>query len=479
MSRFNIAAPSPKLVVNNAGGQAYQQSPQLQLVSLLLTSFVKDSFYQKETDQMDRLKALISQCDPLFVAKAIIYARKEFGMRTISHIGAVELGKYISGKPWAKSFYNKVIHRVDDMTEILAYYIATQGRKLPNSLKKGIASAFDRFDNYQLAKYKAESKSMKLVDVVNMVHPVPVDKNAEALRLLIGNALKNTDTWESKLSDAGQKASSEEEKAEFKKEAWNSLIKERKIGYFALLRNLRNILTQAPDLVGEAASMLTDEGLIKKSLVLPFRFLSALDEISPIAHDSKGRALVSAISKAIDISVGNFPKFAGETLVVLDCSGSMDGKPKRIGSLFAAALAKVNNSDVLVFGSSAGYVQGINYSDSLSSIASALEKFSLGGTDYRTIFHSLNKRYDRIIILSDGEAWMGYKVASPYLNEYKNKFNKELNLFNFDLAGNGTMQFPEANTFCLAGFSDKTLELIQRLEQDKQALIREIERIEL
>jgi hypothetical protein len=39
------------------------------------------------------------------------------------------------------------------------------------------------------------------------------------------------------------------EKEAFKKEVWTQLIKERKIGYFALLRNLRNILEQAPDLV--------------------------------------------------------------------------------------------------------------------------------------------------------------------------------------------------------------------------------------
>jgi 60 kDa SS-A/Ro ribonucleoprotein len=64
-----------------------------------------------------------------------------------------------------------------------------------------------------------------------------------------------------------------------KTEAWEKLIKTRKIGYFALLRNLRNILKLAPELADDAVGMLIDEQLIRKSLVLPFRFVTALDAL--------------------------------------------------------------------------------------------------------------------------------------------------------------------------------------------------------
>jgi 60 kDa SS-A/Ro ribonucleoprotein len=67
------------------------------------------------------------------------------------------------------------------------------------------------------------------------------------------------------------------EKAELKAEAWAELLRTRKIGYFALLRNLRNIAEQAPELVPTACELLTDERLIRKSLVLPFRFSTALE----------------------------------------------------------------------------------------------------------------------------------------------------------------------------------------------------------
>ena len=43
----------------------------------------------------------------------------------------------------------------------------------------------------------------------------------------------------------------------------------------------------------------------------------------------------------------------------------------------------------------------------------------------------------------------------------------------------GTLQFPERNVYCLAGFADKALQTMRFLEEDKSALLREIEAIEL
>jgi hypothetical protein len=43
----------------------------------------------------------------------------------------------------------------------------------------------------------------------------------------------------------------------------------------------------------------------------------------------------------------------------------------------------------------------------------------------------------------------------------------------------GTLQFPERNIYCLAGFSDKALQTMRFLEEDKGALLREIEAIAL
>lgn len=155
MSKFNATLQKPKAKTQNlAGGQAYKQSDKLALISLLLTSFVNDQFYRKVDQTLEELRNLLKKVEPEFAAKAAIYARDNFGMRSISHALAGELAPYLSGTEYGSKFYDKVIIRPDDMLEILAYYQENVGDKIPNSMKKGFAKSFDRFDDYQIAKWK-------------------------------------------------------------------------------------------------------------------------------------------------------------------------------------------------------------------------------------------------------------------------------------------------------------------------------------
>jgi len=473
MSKFNQKSEGTK-TVNLAGGQAYSQSAELELLSILLTSFANDQFYRSANDTYEHLKKLVGVCDKKFVAQSAIYARTQFGMRSISHVVASELAKHISGEKWAKDFYSTIIYRPDDMTEIISYHSANNG-KITNSMKKGIAKAFDKFDRYQLAKYRGEGKGYKLIDIVNLVHPVPVEKNAEAINALVKGDLKSFDTWETELSKAGQVATSEEEKSDLKKEVWVKLIRKKKIGYFALLRNLRNIIEQAPEIIPEALETLTNEAIIKKSLVLPFRFITAYEEIEKLNEGKIIRDVLIALNKAVDISINNVPKFDGETLVVLDVSGSMQGKPAVIGSLFSAVLLKSNNADMMLFAERAAY-KNMNPMDSTVTIANSL-RFSGGGTNFHSIFQTANKKYDRVIILSDMQGWIGHNAPIAEFNNYKSQTGANPFIYSFDLNNYGSMQFPEKNVFCLAGFSEKVFDIMKLLEQDKNALINEIKKV--
>ncbi len=475
MSRFNQTV-TPAKTVNLAGGEAYKQSPELELVSILLTSFANDTFYKKANDTFETLKALIVKCDKKFVAQAAIYARTHFGMRSITHVAASELAKHISGEKWAKDFYTAVVYRPDDMMEILSYHAANNG-KVPNSIKKGFAKAFDKFDKYALAKYRGEGKGYKLIDVVNLVHPVPVEKNKEAINALVKGELKSFDTWETELSKTGQIATNEEEKADLKKEVWVKLIREKKLGYFALLRNLRNIIEQAPEMIKEALEQLVNEAAIKKSLVLPFRFLTAFEEIQKLTDGKIVRDVLIALNKAVDIAVSNVPVFDGETLVVLDVSGSMAGKPAQIGSLFASVLIKSNNADFITFSDNSQY-RNVNPMDSTITIANSI-RFASGGTNFRSIFQVANKKYDRVFILSDMQGWIGYKTPTREFNEYKKTIGANPFVYSFDLNGHGTMQLPEQNVICIAGFSEKVFDIIKLTETDKKALLNTIKAVQI
>lgn len=465
MAKFNERKDND--VRNLAGGKAYKESNEMQLASLLLTSFGDDKYYQKENETYKKLEELIAKCDKEFVAKAIIYARKEFGMRTITHIASSMLAKHIGGAEWGKNFYNNVINRVDDMTEIVACHLS-RGQKITNAMKKGFANAFERFDEYQLAKYKGEGKNVKLVDIVNLVHPTQSEKNNGAIEKLVNGELKSFDTWESELSAVGNDIES-------KKNVWNRLLDENKIGYFALLRNLRNIIKLNDEVLKEKAlKALLNENAIKKSLVLPFRFSVAYDEMKKVDNDA-----LRAVSRACEISCNNVPKFNGKTLIALDVSGSMGTeRVSDTASLFASVLLKSNDCDLIEFSDDANYSM-VNTDDSVLTIKESIN-YSFGGTNFSSVFEKANKAYDRIILLSDMQSWGDYYSPKQAYEKYKQKYNvQNCKFYSIDLAGYGTLQLPQPDVYCLAGFSEKIFDLIKHFECDKNALISAINNVSL
>lgn len=469
--------------VNLAGGQAHTMGPKLEFATALLTTFTTDTFYKSAGDQVTRVAELVRTLeDPLFAAKAAVFTRKMNGLRSVSHIVAGELAQRqdVKGQPWLRKFYRTVVQRPDDITETLAYLKGSNPelRKLSNAMKRGFGEALSGFDAYQLAKYVRSDRDPNLIDAVNLLHP----KSTPALAALMTGTLKPADTWETKLTQAGQKAAqehlSEMEKEALKGQAWGELLRERKLGYTACLRNLRNITEQAPDSLPLAEAFLTDPKAVEKSMVLPFQFMTAAAALKGTKADTNG--VRRALDKAMELSLKNVPTFDGKTLLAVDVSGSMRGRPLQIAALFAAVLFKSQkDADVMLFDTSAKYVR-LHPSDSLTTLTESIQKAAMGGgTDFRLIFSTARQAYDRIVILSDMQAWVGGHTPAAEFTAYKRRFGCMPRVYSFDLNGHGTLQFPEAKVYALAGFSDAVLGTMKNLEQDPQALIHAIDAITL
>lgn len=474
MSKFNtktsVATPN---VANLADGKAYSQKAEVELASILLTSFVEDKYYRSADSELNRVRELIRQVDPVFAAKAALYARDKGNMRSISHVVAGEIASFVKGVDWTKGFYDKVVKRPDDATEILSYFFSNHGKTVPNSLKKGLAKSLGKFDEYQFGKYRGEGNDVSLVDVVNLTHPKATPENGEAISKLVNGTLRNTSTWNAGLSKAGKNKDA-------KATVWADFLANPKWEYFALLRNLRNIAEQAPDLITDAAAKIQDEKRIKQSRVLPFRFAVALKELGqyPVYQQ--------ALSNALDISVNNMPEF-GNALVVVDTSGSMRssvaGSDKftcvELGALFGAALAKKGNTDVMAFATDAGYATLRPQDSTLTNSERIRQVDTHGwGTNFNSIFKRAKNRYDNIIIFSDMQAWVDnlwggtQSGTTSSFKEYKKRTGARPNVFAFDLTGYGSMQFPENQVYQIAGFSDRVFDVMRVLKDgNKNALV--------
>jgi 60 kDa SS-A/Ro ribonucleoprotein len=462
--------------VNYEGAPAYRQSAELELVSILFTSFLKDQFYRTEADIRKRIDELLQAVDPQFAAKAAILGRTEFAMRSVSHYVAAQLAKSNHGTAWMRKFIGKVIHRADDALEILACYMVLNGNEapLPNAMRRGIADALTRFNGYQLAKYAKSGSALKMVDLVNLVHP----RKTEAIDQLMKGTLAPADTWEVGISEAGPDM-------EAKSEKWGELVREKKLGYMALVRNLRNIMEADQNLLPLLCEQLINPDAIRKSLMLPFRFSKAIEVVETEIHRFSPWGAIElgkALSQAVDISLANVPRMAGRNCVVLDTSASMgqpktSGSPANIGCLFAACLIKALAADLILFSSDAEY-HAYRPMDSTLTLARSIP-FAGGGTNLNAAFNTMRRGYDRIVILSDMQNWVAGHVPRREFDSFKGRYNCNPWIYHFDLQGYGTMQFPEDKVICLTGFNDKIFQIMEFTERDPQALLNQIKAVVL
>ena len=485
----NLPAPDAQ---NLCGHEAYALPEEIQLLSMLNTLKMEPQFYQGTNDQVKRLQDLIEKVamrDPYFAAQCIVYSRcVGEGMRTVNHIAAALLTPYLRGQEWGKRFFSSwnkkagrggCIFRLDDMAEIkTVYQMLNGGGVLANAMKKGFKTVLEGSDSYQILKYKKA-----VIDLTNLVHPNiakclgKVEVNGEkivTIDALMRGLSVSADTWEANNSEAGQLVAaakregkiSEEEAKELldaaKAENWNGLLRDKKLGILAALRNIRNILEVCDD-VTALCNLLSDEDQIIKGKIMPYQIDMAYEVVSnECPRNLNTRKVLAALERGYVASVPNLAQVCtGRNLVILDCSGSMrmsmrDTRTGRsFGScidkagLIAATIVQATNADVIRFGSRAQYAEGMN-GRSLFEYSQYLRRADMGGTDLATAFRlitDLNKEYDRIFILSDNECNNGYQ-ARAYAN-YIRRVNSPY-IYSVDLASYGTT--PLKNTEKVAYF---------------------------
>ena len=396
MSKYNAKAEGVKpTVVNAMGENAYQLSAKEELVSTCMTTFLSgDHYYETEKEVVNRIVNKLNEVDPLFAAKLALYVRNEGNLRSVSHLIAATIAKRASGTEWSKRFYNKIVVRPDDMSEILSAYAVQNKmdlkkiRKIPNAIKKGFKTALERLDAYQIDKYKMNSRQVKMLDLVNLFHPKGTQRNQQAYHNLVNGeslaGLYASKVLEKEMTKAGQKTQgkSVQEKEAAKKEAIENVLSNVKgMPIMNLLRNLRNIILYAPKSVDDACAQLTNETAVLNSRLLPFRFATAYEEIEKMSFSDKKsdtsiafeedynnqtitatefaelkEKVLNAIEDALQISCQNIPELEGNTAILIDHSASVRGESG--GSSRVSAFSKTTSAMIgNLFGSMMAYRQ--------------------------------------------------------------------------------------------------------------------------
>ncbi|WP_236612942.1 TROVE domain-containing protein [Cesiribacter andamanensis] len=464
----------------------------------MVTASLSDTFYEGADKRLERIRTLIALNEPLFVAKLAVYARTQMHLRSIPLVLVVELAKLHRGDSLVSRTVAAVVQRADEITELLAYYQLSNGRsgtkklnRLSKQLQKGLAMAFAKFDEYQFAKYNRDG-AVKLRDALFLVHPASTSESQQALwDKIAANALATPYTWETELSALGQQSyASAEAKAAAFRAKWEELIDSGKLGYMALLRNLRNILeTEVSGThVQKVCAYLANERAVANSKQLPFRFLAAYREILQLQSGFTSQVL-TALEDAVQLSSRNLQGFGDETKVVVACdvSGSMQQPISKkskvlyydIGLMLGMLLQ--NRCSNIVTGMFGDTWKVINLPR--RSVLSNVQEFYRreGEVGYSTngflvIRDLLNRRVkaDKVMLFTDCQLWNSTGMVGHIAEEWKayKRIAPGARLYLFDLAGHGQapIDLKNGDVFLIAGWSDKVFAVLEAIEAGGSAL---------
>jgi hypothetical protein len=520
MARFNQAAtrgavkspvtteavPSGR---THEGAPGFARDPRSELFLLAVAHLGDGSFYETASQRDTRFSALVQRVamtDPEWTAQFIPWLRDSAGMRTASVVAAAEAAKafLIAGQPGGRQVIASALQRADEPGELLAYWTSRYGRAVPKPVKRGVGDALFRlFTEYPLLKYDTASHGYRFADVLALVHAgdrkgssqggrfqggwqrdlfgyaigrrygrdeapetLAMVRANQRLRaeagedpsvLLDGERLKAAGmTWEDALSLAGSKVS--------KRDLWAALVP--LLGYFALVRNLRNIDEAGvpDDVAAKAAARIADPEQVRRSRLFPFRFLAAYRAAPSLRWGH-------SLELALNASLSNVPRLTGRTLILVDRSGSMFGTVSEksglnradSAALFGVALAaRAEYADLVEFGTSSQAVK----LQPAESVLKAVQRFgNLGGTyteqairsHYRDGFHS------RVVIVTDEQAH-GYNSPLSAIPE-------RVPAYTWNLAGEKLGHGPSGlgTRHVFGGLTDHAFRLIPMLEAARDA----------
>lgn len=496
--KFNFLKAKAKLVNNYEGAKAYVLSPELELYAAVATAGLSDIYYEKSDTRLERIKSLMLNNKPEYVAQLAIYARNEMYMRSIPIVLAVELAKANSGNAIIGKTVKAVVKRADEITELLSYYQLANERtgtkklnRLSKQIQKGLSESFNNFDEYQFAKYNRATE-VKLRDALFLVHPKAKDEMQQVLfNKIAKDELQVPYTWETELSALGHTKfeNDKSKKAAFKLK-WEELIDSGKLGYMAMMRNLRNILEAEVSFahVIKVSNYLSNTNAVANSKQLPFRFLAAYREIKVLKSEYVSLVL-NALEEAVCASVSNMKGFDEEVKVLIACdvSGSMQKtiSPKSKVMLFDIGLMLgmlMQSKCKRVVSGMFGDTWKVINMPARNVLANVGEFYRREGevgyatNGYKVIDDLIHRKVvmDKVLLFTDTQLWNNQNSVSSIQNSW-NKYKKMVphaKLYLFDLAGygNSPIDLKDNDVSLIAGWSDKVFDVLYSIENGVSAV---------
>jgi hypothetical protein len=159
--------------LTHKGATAVDLKPELQLRrSVLVCLLAEQKFYKGKLDLAGCIGELVTKVEAEKVAALAVEAREQMKLRYAPLLLVREMARHASHRHLVAETLERVIQRADELIEFVAIYWKDGRVPLSAQVKRGLAAAFPKFDEYQLAKAD-RGGPIKLRDVLFLSHAKP------------------------------------------------------------------------------------------------------------------------------------------------------------------------------------------------------------------------------------------------------------------------------------------------------------------
>lgn len=477
--------------VNREFAPAYALGAEAKLAQLAATGTLADSFYASaETHLADVIEAARA-VDPLFVAKAAVYARKAGAMKDMPALLTAFLT--VADPDLAVRVFAQVIDNGRMLRSFVQIMRSGQvGRTSLGTRPKRLVQNWLETASMRDLMAAATGHDPSLADIVRMVRPKPATAERRAFYgWLIGKPydvaalpreIAAFETWKRDRSGPLPPVPFQWLTAfPLSGEQWGQLA--GTMGWQALRMNLntlaRNRAFEVAGVSDAVAARLSDATALGRARVLPYQLMVALDS----AGEGVPLKVQAALEEALEASVSTVPTVAGQIIVCPDVSGSMaspatgyrKGATSKVtcndvAALVAAAMLRTNRQTrVLPFEERVVPVK-LDPHARLAVNTAKLAAIGGGGTNVSAPLALLNAEratVDLVLIVSDNQSWVDATRGGPTATmvEWDKlvRRNPAAKLVCIDVQPHGTTQASgRPEILNVGGFSDAVFDTIAR-----------------
>jgi hypothetical protein len=454
--------------------------------SILATSFADEPSKPLSAE----LRSEILAADPEWVARMAVYLDTE----KIFHRAALWLTAELAAAHGKDERIGLVLERIvrhpADIPDWLAWFqrAAAAGVKPDRAMRKVLDKVFNGLDEFSFSRYSQEMQT-QLRDALRSLQPKPEDRNKRNLFGKIAKDLIPTrSTWEQEWHALHhQHYDSPEQRQVALRDKWKEGISSFRIGYTALLDNLRPMLCAGVSgkVLKLAAEYLGNAAAVRRSGISPLRLLEVHQTLGRMDQGGAGM-LAEALEEAAAHTGWNVLGDSGTSLVAMDVSNSMKypiypgGIAQRfdIAPLLAGLWKNKGYSVITGIIGNTWKPMELNTHAVLSATQQFGERDGEAGygINAHLILHDLLRRkqvVDRVLIFTDCRLWGSRGFNQPagtdvgeWWRQYRREVAPQAKLYLFDLAGYGAkpLECPGDDVFLIAGWKEGLPDIFAAME---------------